>query len=151
MLWRVDADTSFGFGLASQLSRRGRGIMSRDLWQKLPEGFLDMSYATWHRQSLDVQRTIVELAHSQNFKCALCRDTRPLVVDHDHEPEEGPGKPYTIYNIRGLVCQQCNWHLGFHEQEERGGGVFGWENVSCKISRKNMKTISTTTKFEWPL
>jgi hypothetical protein len=111
--------------------------MSLDLWQKLPEQFLRMKPARWHNHSHDVKRLIVELANKQNFKCALCKNRdRRLVVDHDHEPEEGPGDRFTIYNIRGLVCQGCNWDLGFYEKEERGED-FGWKNVSCKISSRD--------------
>jgi hypothetical protein len=108
--------------------------MSFELWQELPELFLKMKYPRWSRLDQDVKRLIVELAIDQKFKCALCESRdRNLVVDHDHYPEEGPGDRFTVYNVRGLVCQGCNWDLAFYETEGAGGD-FGWENVSCKIS-----------------
>jgi hypothetical protein len=128
----VNADNSLSFRVSSQ-----RGItMSFELWQKLPEEFLRMKYPRFSKYGGDVKRLIVELAVKQNFKCALCGRDRNLVVDHDHYPEEGPGDRFTVYNIRGLVCQGCNWDLAFYETEE-AGGCFGWENVSCKLSSQD--------------
>lgn len=107
--------------------------MSFDLWRKLPENFLRMKYPRFCKLNEDVKKLIVELAETQKFKCAICKNTaRNLVVDHDHNPDEGPGDQFTIFNIRGLVCQGCNWDLGFFEKEERGE-AFGWEGVECKL------------------
>lgn len=46
---------------------------------------------------------------SQNGKCAICGNTseRALAVDHNHET----GK------VRGLLCLQCNVHLGRLERK----------------------------------
>jgi Recombination endonuclease VII len=106
--------------------------MSIELWEKLPRRFLKMNYKTWIKLDHDVKRLVVELANSQRFKCALCLETHGLVIEHDHYPEEGPGHPYTLYNIRGLVCQRCNWHLMVYEKEE-SGEYLGWDNVSSDI------------------
>ena len=111
--------------------------MSFELWGKLPDQFLRMKFPRWLKQSREVQELIVDLAKKQKFKCAICNvRTRKLVVDHDHDPEEGPSDSYTIYNIRGLVCQGCNWDLGFYEKETRGE-AFGWGNVDCKLSEQD--------------
>jgi hypothetical protein len=71
---------------------------------------------------------IVELANSQKFKCAICGQNHSLIVEHDHEPEEGRGDIYTVHNIRGLVCKGCNWHLMIYERDQRGEHR-GWDNV----------------------
>jgi len=102
-------------------------------WDKLPSRFLKMSFRSWTRLDRDIQRLVCDLADRQEFKCALCSQSRGLVIDHDHGPEEGTGNTYTKYNVRGLVCGSCNWHLGFYECEINGG-YFGWENASCRIS-----------------
>jgi hypothetical protein len=107
--------------------------MSTRLWDQLPARCLKMGFERFARLDRAIQQLLYKLALKQRFKCALCSSTRGLVVEHDHEPEEGPSKPYTIYNVRGLVCGSCNWHLGFYECEARGG-FFCWENASCRIS-----------------
>ena len=107
--------------------------MSYELWQKLPKRFLKKKYQWWYNLDQDVKQLIVELANDQKFKCALCTRDRDLIVEHDHEPQEGPGYPYTIYNIRGLVCSRCNWHLMVYEKEE-SGEYLNWENASSYLS-----------------
>jgi hypothetical protein len=42
------------------------------------------------------------LSRTQNNKCAICSEIRPLEVDHNHE---------TQY-VRGLICRHCNCILG---------------------------------------
>jgi hypothetical protein len=102
-------------------------------WDTMPAGFLKIGYKSWRKLDSGVKRVVAELAESQEFRCALCTETRNLVIDHDHEPEEGPGRPYTVFNIRGLVCQGCNWHLMAYEKQENGE-YFGWENANSRIS-----------------
>jgi hypothetical protein len=44
----------------------------------------------------------------QGFLCAICRESRPLVLDHDHK-----------LNVpRGLVCHRCNAMLGYLDGDE---------------------------------
>lgn len=107
--------------------------MSFVLWKKLPEGFLRKSYRQFYKLDHEVKRLIIELANNQKFKCALCTQDRNLIIEHDHEPEEGRGDRITIHNIRGLVCQQCNSSLSVYERQERGV-YFGLENVTSYIS-----------------
>jgi hypothetical protein len=107
---------------------------SFELWQELPTGFLKKGYRAWDRFDHDTQRTIVELAKTQKFKCAFafCSKDRGLIVEHDHETDDGD-RP-TINDIRGLTCQRCNWHLSIYEQE-RLGAYTGWDHVNCIIRR----------------
>ena len=107
--------------------------MSALSWEDLPYRFLKMSYKGWKRLDRDVRRLILDLAQKQHFKCALCTNTRDLVVDHDHDPEEGPGFPFTVFNVRGLVCSSCNWHITLYETQCSGDYYSGWENATCRI------------------
>jgi Recombination endonuclease VII len=104
--------------------------MSQSLWERVPVGFLKKGYKAWGLLDREVQQLIVELAKDQNFKCAFCGKDHSLVIEHDHEPEQGPGKKYTIHNVRGLVCEKCNWHLGVYEER---GEYIGWDHVDPRI------------------
>lgn len=100
---------------------------------KLPDRFLKMKQRTWSRLDYEVRLLIVELARDQGFRCAHCRKERGLEIEHDHDPEHGPGDKYTIYNIRGLVCRRCNWHIGLYEADQRGE-YRSWPDVFLCIS-----------------
>jgi len=102
--------------------------MSSDYYA-LPHGFLRIGFSRWCKLSYGVQEVVLKLAERQNFKCAFCDRRTRLEIEHDHEPEEGPGDSYTIYNIRGLVCRQHNWHLMLYEQKQRGEYLNNWENL----------------------
>ena len=104
-----------------------------EVWGRLPQGFLKKKYRAWDRLDYWVQLLIVELAAEQRFKCVFCSDTQGLIIEHDHEPDEGDGDRLTIHNIRGLVCQRCNWHISLYERNERGEYT-GWDHVDCFIS-----------------
>lgn len=103
------------------------------LWEELPDGFLKMKRPTWSRLDYEVRLLITELARNQDFKCAHCGKERGLEIEHDHDPEHGPGDRYTIYNIRGLVCRRCNWHIGLYEADQRGD-YRDWPDVFIVIS-----------------
>jgi hypothetical protein len=107
--------------------------MNSGLWAKLPPNFLKVGYKGWCRLDRGVQHLVVELAKKQHFKCALCSATRRLVIEHDHDPEEGHGDVPSILNIRGLACQRCNWHLRVYEAEQNGE-YWNWENLSSRLS-----------------
>jgi hypothetical protein len=109
--------------------------MSFALWQKLPEGFLKKGFSGWSQLDYGVKQLVVELARYQKFKCALCNNNKVLVIEHDHEPEEGRGNRPTIYNIRGLVCTACNNDLSVYEREERRE-YSGLENVTSRLSSR---------------
>jgi len=89
----------------------------------------------------DVQLLIVELARSQGYKCAHCEQNSDLIIEHDHYPEHGPGDKCTIYNIRGLVCGPCNWHIGMYEAEERGE-IPNWPDRFPRVSASEYESYS---------
>jgi hypothetical protein len=106
--------------------------MTIDLWQRLPHGFLKKGYRAWDRFDHEMKKLIVELAEQQEFKCVFCSKEQNLIIEHDHEPDEGDGERFTIDNIRGLVCQRCNWHISLYERSEQGEST-GWHHVDCRI------------------
>ena len=112
--------------------------MSDHLWRQLPAGFLKKTAKGWMRLDRDVRQLVVELARAQNFKCAFCEATRNLIIDHDHWPERGSGEKLTIYNIRGLACSRCNWHLGMYEADARGD-YRGWDDAYIHISEHDFE------------
>lgn len=116
------------------------------LWQRLPEGFLKRRYRGWSEFDGGVQLLIVELATKQKFKCALCNQTRGLIIEHDHDPYEGPGDRYTVHNIRGLVCDGCNHHIKLYEMQERGE-YHPWENVYSNISDDQYEEYSSSYEY----
>ena len=107
--------------------------MSLMLWNKLPRGLLKKRLKAWDRLSPDVKRLVVELAEDQKFKCVHCPRERKLIIEHDHDPEFGPGDKLTAFNIRGLVCQRCNWHLMIYEKDLKGE-YRGFDEVHSYIS-----------------
>lgn len=46
-----------------------------------------------------------QLFKQQAFACAICLQSKPLCVDHDH----------TTSRVRGLLCAQCNFKIGWLE------------------------------------
>jgi hypothetical protein len=106
---------------------------SLKLWQKMPESLLKIKFKSWDRLNFDVKILILELAEKQNFKCAHCAQGYHLEIEHDHEPQHGRGDQYTIYNIRGLTCRRCNWHLRLYEKNKIGE-FWGWEEAESSIS-----------------
>lgn len=112
--------------------------MGDELWSQLPAGFLKKSPKGWLRLDHDVRRLVVELAREQNFKCAFCDTAKGLIIEHDHWPERGSGDKLTIYNVRGLACTRCNWHLGMYEADARGD-CRGWEDAYIYISERDLE------------
>jgi|WetSurMetagenome_2_1015567.scaffolds.fasta_scaffold179201_2 hypothetical protein len=45
----------------------------------------------------------IDLLRKQNFVCAICERVQSLVIDHDHKTNA----------VRGLLCNRCNWGMGF--------------------------------------
>jgi hypothetical protein len=69
---------------------------SLERWNRLPEGFLKKRFRAWDRYDRELQLVIIEVARKQGFKCAFCSEDRELIIEHDHEPEDGDGDQVTI-------------------------------------------------------
>jgi hypothetical protein len=65
------------------------------------------------------------MLQAQEFKCAICKKEKPLVVDHAHYGDEA---------VRGGLCSACNCALG----------LFG-ENVAV------MESAIAYLKHHWGL
>jgi hypothetical protein len=109
--------------------------MSDHFWRQLPAGLLKKTARGWMRLDLGVRKLVVELARAQKFNCAFCDETRDLIIEHDHYPERGSGDKPTVYNIRGLACSGCNWHLGMYEADERGD-YRGFDDAYIRIDER---------------
>lgn len=116
--------------------RLGDCSMSDHLWDQLPVGLLKKTAKGWMRLDRNVRHLVVDLARAQKFKCAFCNQTERLIIEHDHWPERGCGDKLTVYNVRGLACQGCNWHLGMYEADARGD-YRGWDDAYIRISRRD--------------
>jgi hypothetical protein len=72
------------------------------------------SRETWlnkYGMSLEAYNDMLE---SQGGSCAICKTAagkfqKSLCVDHDHETGE----------VRGLLCNSCNWGLGYFRDRPR--------------------------------
>ena len=62
-----------------------------------------------------------------------------MIIEHDHDPAFGPGDKLTAFNIRGLVCQRCNWHLMIYEKD-LNGEYRGFDDVYSYISDHEWET-----------
>lgn len=112
--------------------------MSDSLWSQLPAGFLKKTPRGWMRLDRDVRRLVVELARKQDFKCAFCHRAHGLIIEHDHWPVRDSGEKLTVYNVRGVACTRCNWHLGMYEADARGD-YRGWDDAHIYISERDFE------------
>ena len=48
----------------------------------------------------------MSLVDAQDGKCAICRQAKPLAIDHDHSTKE----------FRGLLCGSCNRAIGLLQE-----------------------------------
>lgn len=48
-----------------------------------------------------------DMLRDQDNKCRICKQHKPLVVDHDHNTGE----------VRGLLCHLCNRAIGFLQDD----------------------------------
>lgn len=78
----------------------------------------------WRRYRITPEQYEV-LLESQDGKCAFCKTTNPygmgardggtsFMIDHDHK--HCPVNSGCIECIRGLLCRQCNIHVGWFER-----------------------------------
>lgn len=114
-------------------------VVSLVLWKKLPRGLLKKRFKARDRLGPDVKRLVVKLAEEQKLKCVHCPRERNLIIEHDHDPIFGTGDKLTAFNIRGLVCQRCNWHLMIYEKD-LNGEYRGLDDVSNYISNSEWET-----------
>ncbi len=113
--------------------------MGSDLWNRLPVGLLKKKQRRFLKLDGPLQALVVELAERQSFKCACCSQNYGLIIEHDHEPDEGTGDFQTIYNTRGLVCSGCNHDIKLYDMQNRGE-YHPWENVYPKLSESKCET-----------
>lgn len=138
--------------------------MSIGEWIPIPPGLLKMKLTprAFGRLSYEVQVVVSQLAKEQEYKCALCSQDHSLEIEHDHDPEYGTGDVLTIYNIRGLVCRSCNWHIMIYERNRDGDYVdFGeassrfddrdWDNYNypyqCRVNALNDERLMQEMGF----
>ena len=89
--------------IQAEQKKSPQGRASLAAWRKTPQG---KAYIRWNRIKMKYglsRDEYLALAESQFYKCAICQESRPLVVDHDH----------TSGLVRGLLCKPCNVGLGF--------------------------------------
>lgn len=48
-----------------------------------------------------------DLLEEQDNRCAICKEEKRLIVDHDHISKE----------VRGLLCYSCNTALGIFKED----------------------------------
>lgn len=113
----------------------------RSFLAPIAPGLLKKTARGWIRLDPGVRKLVVELARAQNFKCAFCDETRGLIIEHDHYPERGSSDKPTVYNIRGLACSGCNWHLGMYEADERGD-YRGFDDAYIRIGERHFYPYS---------
>ena len=53
---------------------------------------------------------------AQNGKCAICKQNKPEVVDHDHKCCSG--RKTCGKCVRSLLCKRCNTFVGYIEQNK---------------------------------
>jgi DNA-directed RNA polymerase subunit RPC12/RpoP len=138
--------------------------MSVGEWKPIPPGLLKMTMTSgsFGRLKYEVQVLISQLAEDQGYKCALCSQNHSLEIEHDHDPEYGTGEVPTIYNIRGLACRSCNWHIMMYERNNNGEYIsfgeassrlsdYDWEKYTyayqCRVDALNEERIEKEMGF----
>lgn len=91
-LFSKDSQRSDGFQCWCKACERRRYRRNR---VKDKDNFYRRNYNTTYDE-------VESKRHAQGGKCAICKEVKPLGVDHSHET----GK------FRGLLCDRCNFGLG---------------------------------------
>jgi hypothetical protein len=80
--------------------------ITREELLKAPSGILSVLHMP-NKQTLKTYNLIPsqyeDLLRKQNFVCGICKEVKPLVIDHDH----------VTGHVRGLLCVRCNTGMGF--------------------------------------
>jgi hypothetical protein len=83
-------------------------MFSREELMKAPIGAIDVLYIP-KKFTLDKYKLTPaiysEMLQEQGFVCAICKEVKPLEIDHDHKT----GK------VRGLLCHNCNVCMGYFD------------------------------------
>lgn len=76
-----------------------------EIWYKQDRKAKPEKYRTYeHRRNYGLEpEEYQDILRSQNFACAICKETDNLNVDHNHETDE----------VRGILCRCCNLMLGY--------------------------------------
>lgn len=95
---------------SEQLANRNRLKTTHGLWV----GYGDSEYSSsdlnrWYVHGISPQEFSARLA-LQQYKCAICKEVKPLVVDHDHA--HCVNRKSCSDCQRGLLCNDCNIGLG---------------------------------------
>ena len=80
------------------------------------------------------------LVKSQQGRCAICKEERTLVVDHDHQ----------IHKVRALLCHNCNKGIGHFADDpyllhEASRYVYVWASLR-DLSTSSWTLRSSTGK-----
>lgn len=75
-----------------------------DMARRKKEDFKEKAKHYWNLYAYGLSESDYKaMITSQSGKCAICHESKKLVVDHDHNTKK----------VRGLICQQCNQAIGF--------------------------------------
>lgn len=80
-----------------------RILKSQKYWAENKDRISKINRASHVKQTYGLDKeAYAALLKKQNESCAICREQKPLAVDHDHQT----GK------TRGLLCRACNTAIG---------------------------------------
>lgn len=80
-----------------------RSKMRKEDWIKNKDKIAESNRHSHIKKKYGLDKKAYEIMlKTQDGACAICKDQKPLAVDHNHESGD----------IRGLLCRACNTALG---------------------------------------